>query len=420
MPPRLLPVLYFVWAHLSLAGACLLLLLAPGEAAGFFYSPRLMAVVHLVTLGWITSSILGALYIVGPMAMKMPLPAGRLDYGALGCFVVGSNGMVSHFWLDRYDGMAWSAGLLMLGVLHVGVRVARAALAARIQRAVKLHLFLAFANLIVAGTVGILLGIDKNHPVLPGGGLSWVYAHAHLAALGWAVMMVMGAGYRLFPMVLPAAMAPEGGMWAGALLLEAGSLGLFAAFSLQRGPAWPFALLIVASFAVFARQMAWMRRNRRRLPPGFPRPDFGTLQALVALAFGAAAAILGTALAVLPASDLSLRLVPVYGVLGLLGLLSQIVVGIGARLLPMFAAGHVVFDAPPGTKVIRPHEMPDRMLQVITWLAWSVSVPLLAAGLFLQSAGVIASGAAVLLAGVGAGGLNDWVVLRYAWRKPED
>jgi hypothetical protein len=417
MPPRLLPVLYFAWAHLSLAAACVLLLMRPEEAAGFFYSPRLVAVVHLVTVGWITSSILGAIYIVGPMAMKMALPAGKLDYAAFACAVIGSNGMVSHFWLERYDGMAWSAGLLLLGILHVGVRVVRASIGARIQAAVKLHLALAFINLLSAGGAGILLGIDRSHQVLPGGGLSWVYAHAHLAALGWAVMMVMGAGYRLFPMVLPSAMAPEGGMWAGAILLQAGAAGLFATFALQRGGGWIFALLTLGAFAAFASRMIWMMRNKRRLPPGFPRPDLGTLQALSALAFGVAALLIGLALSLMPSSEASLRLAPVYGVLGLLGFLSQMVVGIGARLLPMFAAGHAVFDAPPGTQVIRPHQMPDRRLQAVTLAAWLAAVALLAAGMWLPSSAVIATGAGLLLTGVIAGGLNDWIVLQYAWRK---
>jgi hypothetical protein len=33
--------------------------------AGFFYHSWMVAIVHLITLGWITCSILGAIYIVG-------------------------------------------------------------------------------------------------------------------------------------------------------------------------------------------------------------------------------------------------------------------------------------------------------------------------------------------------------------------
>jgi len=92
---------------------------------------------------------------------------------------------------------------------------------APIQGGVKLHLILAFANLLGAGVLGMLIGLEKQQiHVLPGYLLHTVYAHAHLAALGWATMMVMGTAYRLFPMVLPAAMPKTSQTWASAVLVE--------------------------------------------------------------------------------------------------------------------------------------------------------------------------------------------------------
>ena len=44
--------------------------------------PRALAVVHLVTLGWITASILGALYMIVPMALgtaAFPSPLTTLE-----------------------------------------------------------------------------------------------------------------------------------------------------------------------------------------------------------------------------------------------------------------------------------------------------------------------------------------------------
>jgi hypothetical protein len=40
----------------------------------------MLAVVHVVTLGCVTASILGLLYLVGPIALRVRLPATWLDY----------------------------------------------------------------------------------------------------------------------------------------------------------------------------------------------------------------------------------------------------------------------------------------------------------------------------------------------------
>ena len=49
LPDRRLPVVYFVFAHLCLLAACLAFATAPRALVGFFYHPKMVAVVHLVT-----------------------------------------------------------------------------------------------------------------------------------------------------------------------------------------------------------------------------------------------------------------------------------------------------------------------------------------------------------------------------------
>src|SRR6188474_887049 len=89
LPARTVPLLYLGTAYVSLGLACVLSGLWPEAVAGFFYHSWMVALVHLVTLGWITFSILGAIYIVGPVALGMPMPARRGDYCAYGCAIIG-------------------------------------------------------------------------------------------------------------------------------------------------------------------------------------------------------------------------------------------------------------------------------------------------------------------------------------------
>ena len=59
-PVSALPQWYFAASHLALGSALAVLIADPGLPAGTFYQPRLIALVHLLTIGWLTGSILGA------------------------------------------------------------------------------------------------------------------------------------------------------------------------------------------------------------------------------------------------------------------------------------------------------------------------------------------------------------------------
>lgn len=417
LPSRLLPLLYWGMAHLALAAAFAVVLADPRSIAGFYYHPAMVAVVHLVTLGWITASILGALYLVAPMALRAPLPAGGADLWGFGLYAVGVAGMVSHFWIAQASGMAWSAGMVVVGLAVPAVRFWRALAGSPVPAEVKLHFRLAFVNLLGAAAMGLLLAVHKASPFLPGYVLANVWAHAHLAALGWATMMVMAAGYRLLPMFLPSAMPSGPWLWIGCTTFEAGVVGLFV--TLLVGSPWRglFAALTVAGLAVFLSRVVWMRRHPRPAPKGLRHPDLGVAQAALSFAWMIVGALLGLALALTPPAAWKLPVSMVYGVAFLVGFLSQIVVGIAARLFPLYAwlqgFSGTEFRRPPPS----PHVLPSRGVQVALLALWTAGVPLLAAALAFDWVPWLRAAAGLLLAAVVLGAVQHGAVLRRAFRR---
>jgi hypothetical protein len=410
------PLLYLGLGHVSLAAAFGVVAVDPRGVAGFFYNPHLVAVVHMVTLGWVSSSILGALYVVGPLAFRTALRAGGGDYAAFAAFAVGVVGMVSHFWIDSLSGMAWSAGLVVTAMVFVGLRVLSGLRRAPVPGEARLPIALAILNVLVAAVVGILLGLNKARPFLPISHLDAVLGHAHLAALGWATLMVMGAGYRLLPMMLPAAMPRGRWPYVGTLLTEIGAWGIFIAFLARRRWVAEFALVAAAGVAVFLAQVVWMARHRRPAPSEMPRPDWSVGHAVLALVCLALATVLGVGLAFAGPSESALRAAMAYGILGLVGFLSQMVVGVSGRLLPLYAwlwgftdRGHR--ETPPSL-----HRVPPRTLQGIVLLLWALGVPALAGGFALDTSILIAAGACGLCAAVVLGAFNLALAIRRLWR----
>jgi hypothetical protein len=396
----------------SLACAFFLTAWNPAAVAGFFYHARIVAMVHLITIGWIAMSILGSVYVVLPLACGLPFPARRADYIAWLLVLVGLIGMVAHFWISEFSGMAWSAATAALGILHVVTRAAVAIRRAKVHGAVKLHLYFAAANVVGAVTMGVLLGFDKAHSFLPGYVLSNVFAHAHLAAIGWAGMTMMGFGYRLLPMVLPAAMPSGRGLYTSAVLLEAGIGGLFV--SLVIGSATlPLALLIVAALVSFGAQLMWMLGHPRRPPSHRMREDFAVPHLASAGAYLLLACVCGVTLAALPMSESTMRVALLYGVLGLVGCLAQAIVGFERRILPMASACWALQQS-GGTPVPLP-QLPAAPVWI--FLGWLCGVPLVAAGLFANSGITLASGAWLLFAASLLMSLNLIVLLGLNTRK---
>ena len=396
LPARHVPLIYFGFAYACLLTAFVVLSFRAETLGGFYYHPRLIAVVHLVTLGFITSAILGALYLVCPLAFRMPLPAGRGDAIAAVSWMIAVSGIASHFWLERYSGLAWAGGLALATPLWLGTRVLAGLRRSPAPIAARLAMGLAIANLYVAGGLGVLAGANKHEGFLPVVQLDAVHAHLHLAAVGFATLMVVGAGYRVLPMVLPSAM-PGGPIAVASALVIAGGTWLLAAALLAAKDAVPAcALVVLAGISLFLSRVVFMLRNRRPPPSARPRPDLAVVHVLQAFVYLLLAAGLGAYLAFAPRSDETLRAAFAYGVFGLVGFLAQLVVGVAMRLLPMsawlqsFAAGGY------STLPTSLHAVDSRAAPAATVALWTVGVPAVAGGLCFDRPRLTSLGAAAL------------------------
>ena len=108
-----------------------------------------------------------------------------------------------------------------------------------------------------------------------------------------------------------------------------------------------------------------------------------------------------------------------YGVAGLVGWLAQMVAAVQGRLVPLYAWYRALArreGAPPECSV---HDLVSARLAAVVFGAWTIGVPLLAAGLSLEQLTFIRVAAAALLIGVGAGVVHMWLTMRRT-RAPEN
>jgi hypothetical protein len=322
---------HFAAAVLFLAaGAAGVVWAAPDLTAGNFLSPRVAAVTHLFTLGWITLTILGATAQLVPVALGTPLRSPRLARIALWILAPGialfAAGVASEGMVLRGVGVAATAAGLSLALGQLAATLPRSRARGPMRNG------LALGATFLAGTLvlGLVLAHNLETGFVAGARLRILTAHVHLALVGWALVVIVGVSQRLLPMFLVAHGADD--RWSARALVALGVgvpilvLGLLSAI---RDLTWVGGAAVEAGVAAFLWQaLVYLRARRRRL-------DVGLRFAVVALAYLAVSAMLGAWLLV--SRTLPLRLATAYVAVGLLGGISLYVVGHFYKIAPLLA-----------------------------------------------------------------------------------
>ena len=333
-PPLRLPGEHFAAAlTFWLLGAAGLVWVAPDVAQGLFPLPRVVAVTHLFTLGWITTTIMGALYQFLPVALQVPIRSQRLAHVSFALYVPGLTLFVGGMLAGSHRMLLPGAALFGTGLLLFAGN-----LSASLRRAPDRNLtWWALVGATAALVVTVVLGVSLS------GNLRWGYleadrflalgVHLHVATAGWVMLVIIGVAHRLLPMFLLSHGASEmpGKVSVGLL---AGGVGLLLAVhhALSRVLLGLIALLLVGGVMAFLTQATLFFRHRKKpvLDPGLR---------LVATALGLLLLALGLSPFFL-AHGLSAPRVETAYVLALLGALSLFVAGHYYKILPFLIWFH--------------------------------------------------------------------------------
>lgn len=388
---------WYAMAHTALIAAAFRIAVDPEILLGAWQRPAVAAVVHLVTLGWIAGSVFGSLLLLGQGVLRLGFLAGRRELIAAPVWALGLAFFISRLAIVDPLGQAVAASLFALALGAVAVRVVSRVPRSTLPFGMRFALSLSWINLLLAVAGGLLICAGRLGLPIPGTWVDWRLAHLHLAAVGWVTTLVVGAGARMVPMLLPAAAPRNGAVAAIAALFGFGAPVLAA--TLLFAPHWaPIAAIpLLAGAFGWVGLVGWMLAHPRRPPQELPQPDPARWLALAATSFLAAAAICGAVLAFTAPLNPSHWAVA-YALFGLVGFHGAMILAVELRLLPtvawLLARRHLGFEVPFPSA----HRLPPRRLSLATAAAMALSVPLLALGTFAEAKGMIRAGAVLLAA----------------------
>jgi hypothetical protein len=329
----LLPPAFFACAVAFLAPALVLLPFVVGALGEHFYQAHVLAVTHMVALGWISMVMMGVLYRYVPGLTKRPLPHPGVALAQWVTFVVGVLGLVFHFWLGRWTETAWSAGLILVSAVLLCVNLWPMLRAAPGRGVAEVGILAASTFLVAAATLGVLLALNKEHQLLGGGPFTNLGAHVHLAALGWVGVTISALSFRFLPAFLLPTLDLTGAARRQVMVL-AGWVVLLVASLLA-----PSALVVLAALGAAGALAAYLVLLVRLVRSHRMPIDWTARHALASAAWLGVTMLCGLSLLATGVdAPAGVRLGAAYGVAGLLGWMSNLVIGISYKLFPGFVS----------------------------------------------------------------------------------
>lgn len=295
-PPFVLPGEHFTAGiAFLLLGTVGSVLVAPDLAAGAFPLPRVVGVTHLFTLGWITTSIMGALYQFLPVALGESVRSVRAGHVTFGLYVPGLLAFVIGLVLGYPTLLVAGATMFGIALLIFIVNLAVTLLKAARRDVTWWALAAADLFLLVTLVLGLTLAGNLRWHYLGATRFVALGTHLHVALGGWVLLVIVGVAHRLLPMFLLSYGAGSRFARAAVALLATGA-GILAVG--HHGPPlvrqWLPTLCLGAGLGAFLLQARLFYRRRHR-----PALDAGmrlAAAALVIFALGLGLALVAAAL----------------------------------------------------------------------------------------------------------------------------
>ncbi len=262
-PPLSVPLRFFLTAPLFLAAAAILLMFAGDNLLLGRWSPTMLALTHLITLGFLASCMVGAVQQLLPVLIGTPLSSPRLVSNLLHLpMTLGIGLLVAGMGLSQPLLMQLGSALLLSALLLFIAVTAHSLWRSPSRHATVAAMALALLGLLLVAAIALWLlwfaqwRVPLAHP--------YTRLHIGWGALGWIGALLIGVAYQVVPMFQ---ITPAYPAWMRRWLIPALGL-LLLGWTLSQWwlpPLSPlFGYLLALLLMLFAGQTLRLQEQRRR------------------------------------------------------------------------------------------------------------------------------------------------------------
>jgi hypothetical protein len=405
---------FYVYAAVSFLAAVVLLFFSATNFTQSYFHPHVLAITHIMTLGWGTMIILGASHQLVPVMIEGALYSNKLAWVSFLLAAIGIPMLVIGFYFFDLIIAQWGGSFVVLAVIAYIINLAFSMAKSKHENVHAVFVFTASLWLLATTVFGLLLVYNFTYPIMRRSSPDYLALHAHIGIIGWFLLLITGVGSRLIPMFLISKYNNKVKLWMIYGFINGGLLSFifFFLYMDNRSLLLIPAVLVASGVVLFGNfcHKAYTERLRKKVDEQMKI----SLLSVVLLALPLLLAfILIFALLIIGTGNIALS--TAYGFVIFFGWITAIILGMTFKTLPFIIWNKVYHRLAGKGKTPNPKDLFND--KIFHWMSLSYIVGLIvfAVGILMQLAFILKTGAALLLA---TAILYNWNVLLLIKHKP--
>jgi len=332
-PSSKIVVPHFIVGAISFLIVAILLLMSSSELMTAYFENKLIAITHIAILGWASMMVFGALYQLIPVVYETSLYSEKLAQITFYLFLISVSSLSYSFWIGSYTNLLFYSSLLMFSSLLLFI----INLHLTYRKTKKPNIQSKFINtaiywLAATELMGTLTALNFKYNFLADSHLHYLKIHAHLGLIGWFLLLIIGAASILIPMFMISHNLNVKKLTYAFYFINTGLVAVsldwfFLKSTLGVFIYWSLFVVGIFFFLSYVYE-AYKTRLRRKL-------DVGLKYTVISIALLVLPLLLAFYLLAIGTSNtLTLRMVSVYGMSIIFGVISMLIFGQTYKTLP--------------------------------------------------------------------------------------
>lgn len=263
-------IAHYISAALFFLAIAILLIFSSEAFIGHYFHPKILAITHITTLGWVSFIIIGSLYQLVPVISNKKIFSPVMSLFTYLCVSIGTVLLAYSFWTFNTGFLIQTAaGLLFIGITLFLINIL---LTVRQSKEKNIEMDFIQASIFwfwLTAFIGALLVFNFQYVFLPKDHLYYLKIHAHIGLIGWFLCLIIGVSSKLIPMFLLSGKLNTNYLSYCYYLINLGLLGFIidALFlnGLDRAPVYSVIILFGICFFLYFISNVFKTRARKKI-----------------------------------------------------------------------------------------------------------------------------------------------------------